>query len=196
MTYGEIKNAVMAKIDELGAAGDKDSYYPQIPAAANEGMLLLATAGKYFEKRMVLQCSPGQSPQRFPLYALDSAFYRLKSLACEDGDAMPRPASEVIVENGKTVIAPAGMDGEIIVWYDAYPQRITEETTEGARIELDPEAAALLPLYIASQIFKHDDVQLATIWRNEFETGREALLYRAAEQPQGTGTCEPTGWWS
>ncbi|MEG1989460.1 MAG: hypothetical protein RR136_00485 [Clostridia bacterium] len=37
------------------------------------------------------------------------------------------------------------------------------------------EALLLLPLYIASQVYKDDDIGLATGYRNEFEVGLEEL---------------------
>lgn len=195
MTYGEMKTAVMAKIDELGASGDKESYYPQIPPAANEGMMLLATAGKPFEKRLELICTPAETAQRFELRQIWPAFYRLKTLYWMDEAGMLHGAEGVTVENGKTVIAPAEMRGTILAWCEVYPQPCSDLTADAAEIELDAEAAALLPLYVASQIFKHDDIQLATIWRNEFETGRESLMMTRAQQPQGFATIDPLGWW-
>ena len=34
---------------------------------------------------------------------------------------------------------------------------------------------ALLPLYMASQIYKGDEIGIATTYRNEFEVARDAL---------------------
>ncbi len=46
---------------------------------------------------------------------------------------------------------------------------------------------ALLPLYIASQLYKHDNVQLAVLWRNEFEMGRELLQLEQRQRGQESG---------
>jgi hypothetical protein len=46
-------------------------------------------------------------------------------------------------------------------------------------MSLDPEVAAILPLYMASQLYKDDDNAIATVYRNEFEVAREALSQKA-----------------
>lgn len=39
-----------------------------------------------------------------------------------------------------------------------------------------PDVAVLLPLYMASQLYKDDDNSIATIYRNEFEVARGELV--------------------
>ena len=46
-------------------------------------------------------------------------------------------------------------------------------------MSLDPEVAAILPLYMASQLYKDDDNAIATVYRNEFEVARESLSQKA-----------------
>jgi hypothetical protein len=52
---------------------------------------------------------------------------------------------------------------------------ITLSTPDDYEMPLDPEVAALLPLYMASELYKDDDNAIATVYRNEAELGREAL---------------------
>ncbi len=54
--------------------------------------------------------------------------------------------------------------------------RITEATKESEKIKLPEEACDLIPLYIASQLYKDDDIAQATQYRNEFETGLQELV--------------------
>ena len=63
---------------------------------------------------------------------------------------------------------------------------------------LPEEAAALVPLYIASELYKEDDLSMATMWRNEYEDGLEKL--RQAYAATGGGIRpgrirNTTGWW-
>ena len=67
------------------------------------------------------------------------------------------------------------LKGSWKVEYYAYPQQITKLTTDTTVLALDPEVVVLLPLYMASQLYKDDDISLATQWRNEFEVAREQL---------------------
>ena len=49
------------------------------------------------------------------------------------------------------------------------------------------ELMSLVPLYIASQIYKEDDIGLSTIYRNEFEVGREQLKNSSSNSKAGSG---------
>lgn len=50
------------------------------------------------------------------------------------------------------------------------PEKITENTTNDYEFKMIEEACIILPLYMASQLYKDDDITLATTYRNEFET--------------------------
>jgi len=54
--------------------------------------------------------------------------------------------------------------------------KITPVTPDDYEFKLDNKGAELLPFYMASQLYKDDDVGLAAIYRNEFEVGREQYL--------------------
>ena len=77
--------------------------------------------------------------------------------------------------------------------YNAYPQSITKLTTGETELALDPEVAAIIPLYMASQLYKEDDFAMATMWRNEFEAARE-LLFANAPAPSIEITHTYEGW--
>ena len=51
-----------------------------------------------------------------------------------------------------------------------------KEVPDDYELPLDREVAVLLPLYMASQLYKDDDNGLATSYRNEFEIGLESLI--------------------
>lgn len=52
---------------------------------------------------------------------------------------------------------------------------VTYDTAPETEIDLPEDACALIPLYIASELYKDDDVALATTYRNEFEVGLQDL---------------------
>lgn len=79
------------------------------------------------------------------------------------------------LEAGNTLVLDRGKPGTYIVYYKAYPVQITGETEDDYELPLASEVAALLPLYMASQIYKDDDIGIATTYRNEFEVARELL---------------------
>ena len=74
--------------------------------------------------------------------------------------------------------------------YQSYPTKIDDETDDDDEIELPDEVAVILPLYIASQLYKDDDIALATAYRNEFETAVENMYPRKDD----TKFVSKTGW--
>lgn len=83
--------------------------------------------------------------------------------------------SDFYQEGDKTLVLPYSQRGSYTVYYKAYPSQITAETEDDYELPLDPEVIALLPLYMASQLYKDDDNGIATTYRNEFEVAFERL---------------------
>lgn len=74
-----------------------------------------------------------------------------------------------------TLRIPTSFEGEIMVYYFAYPTAITSATLDAFEIELDNEAADLVPLYIASQLYLEDDAKIAAKYEQEYISKRNAL---------------------
>lgn len=87
--------------------------------------------------------------------------------------------TEYYQEGDKTLLIPYDMVGSYTIYYRAYPQPITVETEDEEELALAPEVIALLPLYMASQLYKDDDNGIATSYRNEFEVAFERLKNNA-----------------
>ena len=58
--------------------------------------------------------------------------------------------------------------------------RIDKDTKDDYKLTISEDACVLIPLYIASQLYKDDDISQATAYRNEFEVGLQDL-YRNIE---------------
>lgn len=63
-------------------------------------------------------------------------------------------------------------------------EKITDNTEDNYEIEMPEDACVLIPLYIASQLYKDDDISLATQYRNEFETGLQDLIFNIENPTQ------------
>ena len=61
-------------------------------------------------------------------------------------------------------------------------QKITDKTLASEKIEFPEDACVLIPLYIASQLYKDDDIGQATAYRNEFEVGLQEITYNLENQ--------------
>lgn len=102
-------------------------------------------------------------------------------------------ANKYFQEADKTLVIPRSKPGIYLIHYRAYPQQITLETPDDTVLALDPEVAALIPLYMASAIYKDDDLSVATVYRNEFEVGRDALS-QGALIPKKEKFVTSSGW--
>ena len=96
-------------------------------------------------------------------------------------------------EADKTLVIPRDKQGTFIIHYRAYPQQITLDTPDDTVLELDPEVAALIPLYMASQLYKDDDNSIATVYRNEFQVAFDALT-QGALVPKKEKFIPSSGW--
>ena len=59
---------------------------------------------------------------------------------------------------------------------------VNSDTSDSFKIALPESACVLIPLYIASQLYKDDDIAQATAYRNEFEVGLQDLLVEIENQ--------------
>ena len=102
-------------------------------------------------------------------------------------------AEKYFQEADKTLVIQRDQPGIYVIHYRAYPQHITLDTPDTEVLSLDPEVAALLPMYMASELYKDDDLSVATVYRNEFEVGREALS-QGALIPKREKFIPSSGW--
>ena len=176
MTWGDIQLAVLHKLfvsdGQTILVNDSTSpYIAAMPLAANEGLMLLAVCGKYIPK--TIETETAESITDLSLKELAENFLSLRE-------------NEVFLNgrhtDGYTLIGGERMllygIGKWIIGYNAYPQKITQATDKDYVLDVPEDAAVLLPLYIAAELYKDEDPQTAAIYRNEVEAGREALLYR------------------
>lgn len=219
MKWGECKLAALQTMfANEGAAINVDDvnqdYINAMPAKANEAMHQIATIGRPILKnfRIVIQegVEAAESAEELVLPAV-SKNYRIiltdycprfrcierNQLMLETADGYGR-AQDWELEGDDVLILPGDMAGTYTVWYDAYPVKIVADTADDTELELAEEAAVLVPLYIAAELYKEDELAMATMFRNEFEDGLLKLQMSYQAQPKGgtvTKVRNTTGWW-
>lgn len=104
-----------------------------------------------------------------------------------------KATSDFFQEGFKVLVLPRDIPGNYKVYYKAYPQEITLETPDEEVLSLDPEVEALLPLYMASQLYKDDDAGISTVYRNEFEVAFERLK-DSVSAPSSEKFTSESGW--
>lgn len=183
------------------------SYKYLLPNTANETIYLSFASDYPFSLKNVAmyeanyadasEIQPYSEYTRYDLTELVDDYYMVDtSQVIYEGDAdisRYRATTDFFQEGFKVMLIPRTMPGNYKVYYKAYAPIITLDTPDDAVLTLDPEVAALLPLYMASQLYKDDDIGIATIYRNEFEVAFERLT-KSVSAPSSERFVSVSGW--
>lgn len=200
---------------ELTVDDSNQDYVYAMPGKANEAMLQLTTVGRPLLKSFSIRILEGAAeeatetaltlPARQARYRIDLAGYcpRFRCLEADqlflDTGKGYGNAEDWSLEGDTVLCLPGNVTGEYTVWYAAYPKRITASTEDSEELELPEEAAALVPLYMAGELYKEDELAMATVFRNEFEDGLAKLRESYQNSARGGGgfskVRNTTGWW-
>ena len=176
LRMGEDKNIVNGEIQTTTSI---TAYLKTIPALLNDALNILATAGKYIVRATdITQYGTETGVQRYDLSVLCQDFYSLTGRECyfTDSEGNYEPASNYRVEAGKYIVVSGDTEGTWTVYYNAYPQYITQSITDDTVLYLDPEIYAILPLYIEGKLRLISDEDYASMILNEFEGKRDELM--------------------
>ena len=139
---------------------------------------------------------PNEEVIRYNLKELIPDFYQIyagKVYVERNGSPRYLASSEYYTEANDTIVFRSDRPGLYTVYYKKYAQEITKTTPDDYVLPLDPEVAAIIPLYIASQLYKDDDNGIATTYRNEFETAFDRLKQKV-EVPDREEFSGESGW--
>ena len=219
MTWGDVKLiALQTMFSNEGAVITVDDinqeYINAMPGKANEAMQQISAVGRPILKEWHVKIAEGADeavtedmltlPAAENRYKIRVSFYvpRFRCIdrgqvMLDDGDIYD-VAEDWSLEGDDVLVIPGNVEGEYTVWYRAYPQTITAQTPDEEVIDMPPDAAALIPLYIAAELYKEDELAMATVLRNEYEDGLQKL--QAAWQAgtmsmRAEGVRNTTGWW-
>ena len=172
MTWGEIQIESLKKMflnnDNLSA--DKLSQYMRekkyktylyaMPQACNEAV-------NYIVSKL------GSNEKIFELEKEDTIYYdlskKINDFRMVKGIYAQVPVSWKII-NKNMILINNWQSGEILISYEVKPTIINSDTDTDFVVEIAPEYANLIPLYIAGELYKDDDLTLATMYMNEFMT--------------------------
>lgn len=151
-------------------------YLNKMWGAANEAMIRLATIGKTIIKKVEIELSDERivvSANKMYINLLEFApdLFNLNTAAVTLNEEL---FSSFELYGNTLIMEP--VLGTLSIIYYAYPALLKPDSPDDIEIPLDVDAAVLIPLYIASELYKDDDNSLATMYRNQFETGLESLV--------------------
>lgn len=175
MNWGEIQieslkkmflnndNLLAANLDTYKTDKKYKTYLFAMPQACNEAINYICN----------------QLPVNAQIYELekdeDSDYYDLNNLLDDFSklNDVIAPSTENIKWEmvSRNLLHITNWNGDTVqLLYESKPQQITSKTKDNTDIELPIEYANLIPLYIAGELYKDDDLSLATMYMNEFMT--------------------------
>ena len=198
MTWEEVRLDTLRKMfsgegDTVNESDEANQQYlAAMPQAANEALELLCAEGFGIRQAGPLERQPGE--QMLDLETALPHFYPGDPLELyrQQPDGGLIPVDGAILTAGRFLRLP-GWSGPITAVYTARPEPIGPQTALDSQMPLQPQAAVLMPLYMASQLYKDDDLTISTQYRNEFEAALERL-HRGPYGVQGGGFSSVTGW--
>ena len=131
---------------------------------------------------------------RYNLPELAEDFYQIDSIYYEGENPRYIKSNEYFFEGNKFLVLDRNKAGDYNVYYRAYPPEITINTLDDYEFPVDKEISVLIPLYMASQLYKDDDAGIATGYRNEFEIELERLQNNVEQAPTAEEFVSESGW--
>ena len=200
-TWDEIRVTTLQKMHliEDNKVLEDDStreHLAAMPAAYNEAVRLLSTTNRYITKYFEVSSSGLNNSLSVDLKTIVDDLFMVQpgGVYFTDNSGRTYEYYDGTVIGDRDLILDGSETGTYRVYYYAYPVKATAETAGATDMQIDPDVASLVPLYMASQLWKEEEPGIATAYRNEFEIGRE-LLVRERNDGFSSEFRNTTGWW-
>ena len=182
MKWKDIKLATLQKMfsaegSNIPTDDSTRDYIAGMPYAANECLQMICTSKKYIIKSVDIHPEDGievGSFRRFNMKDIASDFFEFHGEVYYTKENVHQRTDKYYAEND-SILVDKYEDGIFTVYYRAYPEEITINTEDDYELPVTPDVASILPLYMASQLYKEDDNGIATSLRNEFEVAYDRL---------------------
>ena len=170
MTWGEIQieslkkmflNKETLKIEELETyKSDKKykTYLDAMPQACNEAINYIINLEPIIKVEKLERTAEND---KYDLKELINGYKKIHNISSEYSVMWTMLTKNIIKIDG-------WKQGNIDIYYEAYPKKVTGATTATTKIDLEETFTRLIPLYIAGELYKDDDLTLSTMYINEF----------------------------
>lgn len=201
MTWYDVKREALIKMNTV-ENGDVDMTTEEnankiaaMPQAVNEALTYITGTFRPYRKKASAAVDTSEGAKGYAI--LDIAADYKDCEGCNaylvDSSGIPQDVP-ILVTAEEYLIVPSGYTGTLILYYNAYPEQITRTTADTYEFPYDSDVTSLLPLYVASEVYKPDDDEAMTnVWRSEFEAAVQNLRARRTGN-SATGWYSESGW--
>lgn len=106
-----------------------------------------------------------------------------------------RQAVDYFKEQGRIILLSNEEVGEFEVWYKRYPLPITSATPDEYELELEVNAADIVPFLMAYQLGLDDSLTKSTYWWNTADNMLGQLMAETSSTASSSTYENTTGWW-
>lgn len=131
---------------------------------------------------------------KYDLKVLTSDFHHIEEIFVDGVKTDYMQTSIYSIEGDHVLVLKNDHPGNYLVWYRSFPEMITYETLDTYVFDLPDDIMLLVPTYIASELYKEDDLAIATSYRNEFEVELSRLADLANQAPSSERFTSESGW--
>jgi len=156
----------VSKLEKYKEDKKYQTYLFAMPQACNEAINYLLDNGIPFIQSYELE--KDNTTNKYELEELIDNFKCITEIVCEENIQYKTIGNNVLIVNNWEK-AP------ITIFYESYVDDITEKTSPNFELEINKQLSRLIPLYIAGELYKDDDVSLATMYMNEFMTNVNSI---------------------
>ena len=186
-----------------------EEYLNAMPGKANEAMMQLSLVGRPLLKEAKIAVGVENAEAVVETEKVEGVLlvqlkkeipdFRALHQLMLDSHGIYGDAEDYRVVGDDVLVLPGDVAGVYTVIYKAYPTPVSRDTADETVLDVHEECASLVPIYMAAELYKDDDLALATVLRNEYEDGLQKI--RAAWTESGGGGYavamrrNTTGWW-
>ena len=186
-----------------------EEYLNAMPGKANEAMMQLSMVGRPLLKEAKIAVGVENAEAVVETEKVEGVLlvqlkkeipdFRALHQLMLDSQGIYGDAEDYRVVGDDVLVLPGDVAGVYTVIYKAYPTPVSRDTADETVLDVHEECASLVPIYMAAELYKDDDLALATVLRNEYEDGLQKI--RAAWTESGGGGYavamrrNTTGWW-
>lgn len=203
--WGDVRRECVHLGFEKDSAYDK--YHDQFITAVNRAILLIAATVKPVVGRIQIT-QKAQAGNGYVSYDLDALTFAQEEEARRVFlEFAPDPILWTRQEGGswtalddfrredKRLWLPAALEGIFEVVYHRIPKAVDKQTPDEEAIDLDDEAAALVPLLAAHYLWLDDDERKAILYWNEFDDLKNQLAQKHTPVWYPATFSNTTGWY-
>ena len=154
------------EIEKYKADKKYKTYLDAMPQACNEAINYIINLEPIIK---VEELQKNSDNSKYDLKELFSDYKRFYNINSEYPVMWTMLTKNIIGINGWT-------NGNIDIYYEAYPKKVTKDTEISTKIDLEEAFSRIIPLYIAGELYKDDDLTLSTMYMNEFITNLNAMI--------------------